>query len=258
MSDNKPINRGVTNSPNVRAGIPTIRALRTGGGAGTSVVLPPSGGGTGGPLAPNIICGTTTADTYYAPYYNQQQFGFQGTVQLPTTDPSYAHLASIQVTAIGPGTASPPYQRTLITTLTSANWGSGTQVDYKGPVDIRPLTQQTGWSVEFRCFDEFGTPTPTPCNKPGLTVGPAGIGADFQASEVGPRYQDDRQGLHTVVQATVSIAGTGTDLYPVNITLWLDESNGRGPVWKGWFAVPAPATVIRLGDPVTTSGKTTQ
>lgn len=75
-------------------------------------------------------------------------------------------------------------------------------------------------------------------------------GTDFNVtsvtgSEVGPKYQDEKQGLHT----SVGIIPVIDEDYsvPRTVTIWLDFGDGT-PVWQGWFALTFSGETVRIGD----------
>jgi hypothetical protein len=65
------------------------------------------------------------------------------------------------------------------------------------------------------------------------------------ASEVGPKYQDEKAGLHTVV-GVVPVIDVPYD-HPHTVTIWFDFGNGK-PVWQGSYSNNFAAEVIRIGD----------
>jgi hypothetical protein len=66
------------------------------------------------------------------------------------------------------------------------------------------------------------------------------------ASEVGPKYQDEKQGLHTVIGVIPVIDHDYSS--PRTVTVWFDFGDGT-PVWQGWYALTVAGEVVRIGDP---------
>ena len=64
-------------------------------------------------------------------------------------------------------------------------------------------------------------------------------------SEVGPKYQDEKAGLHTVVGIVPVIDVDYSK--PHTVTIWLDFGNGK-PVWQGSFSNNYAGEIIRIGD----------
>lgn len=65
------------------------------------------------------------------------------------------------------------------------------------------------------------------------------------ASEVGPKYQDIKQGLHTTVGIIPVIDHDYSS--PRTVTIWLYFGKGN-PVWQGWYSLTAAGQVVRIGD----------
>jgi hypothetical protein len=65
------------------------------------------------------------------------------------------------------------------------------------------------------------------------------------ASEVGPKYQDEKQGLHTSIGVVPVIDHDYSS--PRTVTLWFDFGTGN-PIWQGWYSLTGPGQVIRIGD----------
>ena len=65
------------------------------------------------------------------------------------------------------------------------------------------------------------------------------------ASEVGPKYQDTNQGLHTTVGIVPVIDHDYSS--PRTVTIWLDFGTGQ-PIWQGWYSLKVAAQVVRIGD----------
>src|SRR5215471_4225826 len=65
-------------------------------------------------------------------------------------------------------------------------------------------------------------------------------------SEVGPKSQDEKAGLHTVVGIIPVIDADYSS--PRTVTLWLDFADGKGPIWQGWYALKIAGQVVRIGD----------
>ena len=77
-----------------------------------------------------------------------------------------------------------------------------------------------------------------------VTVGPPPGVSAVTGAEIGPRYQDENQGLHTVVGLTPTIAN---NQYPQDVTLWINYGDGRGNVWQGWFTISTAGQQIQIG-----------
>jgi hypothetical protein len=65
------------------------------------------------------------------------------------------------------------------------------------------------------------------------------------AAEVGPKYQDTNQGLHTSVGITPVIDADYSS--PRTVTIWLDFGTGVA-IWQGWYTLTGPGQSIRIGD----------
>lgn len=65
------------------------------------------------------------------------------------------------------------------------------------------------------------------------------------ASEVGPKYQDERQGLHTSI-GVIPVIDVDYST-PRTVTIWFDFGDGQ-KVWQGWYSLTAAGQVIRIGD----------
>lgn len=203
-----------------------------GGGGGIGPAGPPGAAGTG-IAAPNV---TATAAVFYEEWANSQRFGFSGIITLPTGHADYAHLNRIDVMAVDSSGTS-----FLISSFTE--W-VGATIAYSGTVDEQPAANET-WSVEFIVYNETGAPSPSPYTVGALVVSAAGLTSVSAAEVADAVWQDDNQGLHTVVAVT-PVAGT----LPLVVTLWLDFDDGAGWVWQGWWRITTGGQVIRIGDPV--------
>jgi hypothetical protein len=222
----------------VAAGAPTTVVKGTPGPPGGQG--PPGTPGTGtGPGAPNVLA-TSTAAVFYAASGNGQVFGFQGRIDLPTTDPNFAaHFARVDVIAIDPSGGSHIVQSFTGDAIT------GTSIAYSGAVGPQPLANEV-WSVAFQCFDELGAPTASPFTITGLAVFPAGVTAVSGAEVAGSHFQDRLQGLHFAVDLTATTAHLQS---PVTVTFWLDFSDGNGWTWQGWFRITGGTGTVRIGEP---------
>jgi hypothetical protein len=76
---------------------------------------------------------------------------------------------------------------------------------------------------------------------PGTSFNVTSVGA----SEVGPKYQDTNQGLHTTIGVTVVLDIDYSS--PRTVTLWFDFGNGV-KVWQGWYSLTFAGQVLRIGD----------
>lgn len=65
------------------------------------------------------------------------------------------------------------------------------------------------------------------------------------AAEVGPKYQDTNQGLHTSVGITPVIDADYST--PRTVTIWLDFGTGVA-IWQGWYTLTGPGQSVRIGD----------
>jgi hypothetical protein len=65
------------------------------------------------------------------------------------------------------------------------------------------------------------------------------------ASEVGPKYQDTQQGLHTTIGVVPVIDHDYSS--PRTVTIWFDFGTGN-PVWQGWYSLSNQGQVVRIGD----------
>lgn len=65
------------------------------------------------------------------------------------------------------------------------------------------------------------------------------------ASEVGPKYQDVKAGLHTTVGVIPVIDHDYSS--PRTVTIWFDFGDGV-QVWQGWYALTSAGQVVRIGD----------
>jgi hypothetical protein len=65
------------------------------------------------------------------------------------------------------------------------------------------------------------------------------------ASEVGPKYQDEKAGLHTTI-GVIPVIDTDYSS-PRTVTIWFDFGDGN-IVWQGWYSLSSAGQVVRIGD----------
>jgi len=214
-----------------------------GGGGGVTTVGPegPPGPAYTETLSPPVS--NATAVVIIEGWANDQMFGFEGDIDVPTSHINYAHMERIEVTATLSNGESYPIA-VIYRTGAGSSWASG-NVHYRAIVDRQPATADQNWYVLFTPFNENNTPTPDP-----FTVGPLNV----QMSEImlitgeeltNARYLDENDGQHTVVIFTLTAV-----TLPVMITLWIDFNDGRAPVWQGWRRLHSVGQIIRIGDPI--------
>lgn len=78
--------------------------------------------------------------------------------------------------------------------------------------------------------------------------------SSVSASEIGPRYQDDNGGLHTVIQITPTFSSA---TYPALFTIWIDFDDGNGPQGLGTnpYSIGSSGGSVDIGgETVGTSG----
>lgn len=204
---------------------------------------PPGAAGVGTP-APNV---TATATVFYQPYGNLYQFGFHGTITLPTSDPDYSHLDRIDVIAVdaaGNGFL-------LCAFLT---W-SGSTIAYSGLVGSLDTSQN--WSVVFQVYNEQGAPSTSPYAVSGIAVQASAISSVSASKVSGSEYQDDVQGLHATVRVVPVVAGAR---FPQPVDIWLDKSDGLGWQNQGWWTLSTVGQAINIDayvplDPAQTAWK---
>lgn len=104
--------------------------------------------------------------------------------------------------------------------------------------------QQVRFNGSSTTADHYDVPITIPPFEPPDPGGSFNV-LSVTASEVGPKYQDEKAGLHTTIGVTPVIDVDFST--PRTVTLWFDFGTGS-PVWQGWYAMTAVGQVIRIGD----------
>lgn len=97
--------------------------------------------------------------------------------------------------------------------------------------------------------DQGGVSFPAANLPPGTVISPSftvlgKVMTSISAREIGPRYQDSKQGLHTIVGITPVLA---SPVYPQEVTLWLDMGRGKD-IWQGFFTVERTGQEFVIGE----------
>jgi hypothetical protein len=217
-------------TPHVPKATPTPGSwiLETGGGGGGT------GPGGGAPPAPNVL-DTTTAGFIPHLLGNSSVFDLAGVIHMPTADPNYAHLASINVLAFGPGQ---PKQGTSIGIFHAPFTDPQ---NYQGGNFPQTTASQT-WKVEFVCSNEDGAPTLPPFSL-NVVVGALNI-TSMTAREVpNERYLDGSQLPHTMLGVTPVITG---NQIPENVTILRSMDGGQNFVWINWYLLDSVGKEIQV------------
>jgi hypothetical protein len=104
--------------------------------------------------------------------------------------------------------------------------------------------QQVKFNGSTTTADHYAVPIVIPAfpTSPGAAYNVTSV----TASEVGPKYQDEKQGLHTVIGVTAVLDVDYSS--PRTVTIWFDFGDGKIH-WQGWYALTSAGEVVRIGDP---------
>jgi hypothetical protein len=183
---------------------------------------PPGAAGVGTP-APNV---TATCAVTFEPYGHLQQAIFGGTITLPTADPDYSHLKTVEVYGIDPSGDAHFIGR-------FDSW-SGSTITYSAVIGMRPAATET-WKARFIAFNEQGAPTDPPYEITGISVPAATITSLTATDDTANRWSDPA--LHAVVPVTIALSA-----YPFSVSLEF-TSPQYGRVNHGAFTVSGPVTI---------------
>ena len=203
---------------------------------GTSIT---AGGPPGSGLAPNVTSATASVDYFLDS--NVSSFGFNGTITLPVSDPDYSHLKLIRVLAFGPGT-----NPAGVELASFAAPFTGSSITWSGGTFPMPGADQSGWSVEFKCYDESDILTTGPFTVSSLTVRGSYVTA-LSAGESARTVQADNRLIHSTITFTPTL---NQSIVPQNVTYWLSSYDDATKwTWIGWTkydTVGASISVDRL------------
>ncbi len=104
--------------------------------------------------------------------------------------------------------------------------------------------QQVKFNGATTTADHYDVPVTIPPFEPPDPGGSFNV-ISVAASEVGPKYQDEKAGLHTTIGVTPVIDVDFTT--PRTVTIWFDFGSGQ-IVWQGWYSLTAAGQTIRIGD----------
>ena len=118
----------------------------------------------------------------------------------------------------------------------------------QGPGDFAdPSTntlQQVFYNGAATTADHYDVPITIPAFKPIPSEDVFNV-TSVSASEVGPHYQDENQGLHTTI-GVIPVLDTDFSK-PRTVTIWVDRGDGN-PLWTGPYSMTSAGQVIRIGD----------
>jgi hypothetical protein len=215
--------------------------------AGSSKVYESAGGGdwaivaSGGtvvaspvPDAPNVLS-TTTAAVTYGLIGNASAYGFSASIDLPVSDPDYAHLKKIHIVRVVGSDL-----RELDTLY--GPWGSSpVPWNYAVTFAQDPLSPISA-SIEFLCENDDGQITASPVSK-SVTVRASFI-ASVSAAEAGTPYAEPVNRLvHTYIDIVPVFNGNQV---PQNATYWFSDDGGTTYRYVGWGLVTSVGAAIRL------------
>jgi hypothetical protein len=175
-----------------------------------------------------------TCNITFQAWANATQAVFGGTFTCPVTVTNLAHV--IVRAFKGPLAVE-------IARFDSGFTSSGV-IAYSGASNeiLETGVSQTGWAVQFECYDANYSEAASPFTVSGLTIPAATITAISATDDTADRYQDLGGALHAIVPVTLSCSQ-----YPQMVSLWTNSPQ-YGRIMHGWFWVTAASTVIRIGD----------
>lgn len=180
---------------------------------GASSAIAPSG------PAPNVTWASTPTVSW-APYGVDWIPTISGTLNLPTTDPDYAHLKTIVVGRKGPDATSPPYKLYPPVILSAPFSGATVPVIF----DLGPISDYAshGWVLTAYSSNEDGEQTtPVTGNSTSVTVDPPHV-SSFSAVDTSAHVADSLRGVTTTVDVTANIANSQAT--PQAVTVWIEEA----------------------------------
>jgi hypothetical protein len=244
------MNRNATNTAdwNPSAGKSVLETTAWGGAAYLRLLFGPAI--LTNAAAPNVTAATATAA--YGMNGNDSSFGFVGVnaITLPTSDPNYSHLASIQIDAqITGGTSWTP-----IVSVPRSSFGA-TYASYDGGTIQFPQGRTAvGWTLRFTCLNEYGAPTASPYTAT-VTVEASAVTAVAAADYPTNRVADP---ITRLLSTQINIAPTlNGNQVPQNVTFWLplatDPTKYQGVGWNVMVGASQSFPFMRLVPATTTN-----
>jgi hypothetical protein len=180
------------------------------------------------PDPPNVLS-TSSASVFYGMYGNGSAYGFNGSIDLPTSNPDYAHLKNIHVVWVRPAITSWPPPSTAhvedVATLygpwssSPKTWDSGADPHY-----LQDGSSHSD-SIVYLCDNDLGTHPASPVIK-SVTVQASAVTSISSLGEIGTRFviaaNNDR--LPYLTAACVPVL-SGNQV-PQNVTFLLSDDGG--------------------------------